>query len=128
MASIFNITFVTSDVARLGAFWAAALDMEVVEERHGLMRLADPDRATPNLLVLHGETPTRPAGRVHLDLAASDVAAETRRLVAIGADLVDGGSASAPTTRSANGLTWVVLRDPDGNELCLGGYPDLASG
>jgi predicted enzyme related to lactoylglutathione lyase len=124
MASIFNITMVTCDVSRLGAFWAAALHMDVMEERSDLLRLADPTRESPNLLLLHSDDPTNGGSRVHLDLAARDVDAETQRLVGLGAELVDGGTAKSPNTRSANGVRWVVLQDPDGNELCLGGYPD----
>ena len=47
--------------------------------------------------------------RVHLDVRADDVAAEVARLVALGA--------TASTTRPIGDL--VVLRDPEGNELCV---------
>ncbi len=29
----------------------------------------------------------------------------------------------SPTWRRANGIAWVVLKDPEGNELCLGDVP-----
>ena len=45
--------------------------------------------------------------RMHLDLVCADLAAESTRLVELGA--------SVATTQPA----WIVLRDPEGNELCL---------
>ena len=61
---------------------------------------------------------------MHLDLAARDVEAEVVRLIDLGASLVDTGSTAAPVWRVANGLKWVVLQDPEGNELCLGNLPE----
>ena len=52
--------------------------------------------------------------RVHLDVApyeGEDQAAEVARLVALGADHVDIGQGPD--------VTWVVLADPEGNELCV---------
>lgn len=48
--------------------------------------------------------------RVHLDLLAQDLEAEVGRLVAIGAAIFGDH-------RTSEG--WVVLTDPEGNELCL---------
>ncbi|GAB2609158.1 VOC family protein [Pseudactinotalea suaedae] len=46
--------------------------------------------------------------RVHVDLAADDVASEVARLVALGATVIrDTGSGT------------IVLADPEGNEFCL---------
>jgi predicted enzyme related to lactoylglutathione lyase len=48
--------------------------------------------------------------RLHLDLRSTDLAAATEQALALGAtradDVYDGGR-------------WQVLRDPEGNELCL---------
>jgi catechol 2,3-dioxygenase-like lactoylglutathione lyase family enzyme len=128
VAVLFNVTFTTSDVARLAAFWVAALDLATVEQRDDLVRLGPAAGGGPSLLILHSDDPAGAAGRVHLDLAAADVAVEVRRLVGLGATLADGGDASAPASRSGNGLSWIVLRDPDGNELCLGGLPATLDG
>jgi Glyoxalase-like domain len=48
--------------------------------------------------------------RLHVDLRCDDLAAETARLVALGARVL------APTGPSSD---WVVLADPEGNEFCL---------
>ncbi|MGH2815586.1 MAG: VOC family protein, partial [Actinomycetota bacterium] len=48
--------------------------------------------------------------RLHLDLRSTDLAAATEQALALGAtradDIYDGGR-------------WQVMRDPEGNELCL---------
>jgi catechol 2,3-dioxygenase-like lactoylglutathione lyase family enzyme len=123
MAQIFNVTFDARDPRRLGGFWSAVTGYPVVEERDDLTRLSAPGHDVPDLLFMRVDDPTPGKNRLHLDLAAEDVAAEIVRLVDLGASLVDDGSATAPTWRSANGVRWVVLRDPEGNLLCLGDVP-----
>ena len=52
--------------------------------------------------------------RVHLDVApyeGEDHAAEVARLVALGAEHIDVGQGPD--------VTWVVLADPERNELCV---------
>jgi predicted enzyme related to lactoylglutathione lyase len=49
--------------------------------------------------------------RIHLDLAADDMAAEVERLVDLGARVL--------AERSLGDLHWTVLADPEGNELCV---------
>ena len=51
--------------------------------------------------------------RLHLDLApypGEDPAAEVARLLALGATRADVGQGA---------VTWTVLADPEGNELCV---------
>jgi catechol 2,3-dioxygenase-like lactoylglutathione lyase family enzyme len=123
VAALFNVTLTTADVARLAAFWSAALGMTVIEQRADLARLAAPAGRGTNLLILRGDSPSAPNGRVHLDLAAADLVAEAGRLVELGAVLVDGGTPQRPMMRSANGISWIVMADADGNEFCVGGLP-----
>jgi tRNA (guanine37-N1)-methyltransferase len=122
-ARLFNVTLVTADVRRLAAFWSGALGYAHVEAGDDLVRLAAPTAAGPDLLVLRSAQPASSAGRVHLDLAAADVVGEVQRLVGLGASLADGGTVGSPVWRTGNGISWVVLVDPDGNEMCLGGLP-----
>ncbi|MGP4013731.1 VOC family protein [Streptomyces sp. 4N124] len=49
----------------------------------------------------------RVKNRVHLDLSATDAAAEVDRLCALGA------------TVQAEREDWITMQDPDGNEFCL---------
>jgi predicted enzyme related to lactoylglutathione lyase len=55
---------------------------------------------------------------MHVDLATRDPDAEIERLRTLGATLVDG--AGTPEWRTGHGTRWVVMRDPEGNEFCLG--------
>jgi hypothetical protein len=65
---------------------------------------------------------------VHVDLAARRPQGEIERLLRLGASLVDEPVDGMPAWREGNGIKWVVLRDPEGNEFCLGGMPDAAQG
>jgi catechol 2,3-dioxygenase-like lactoylglutathione lyase family enzyme len=64
----------------------------------------------------------RSKNRIHLDLATYEEGEDTalvERLVAVGATRLDVG-------QPATGIDWVVLADPEGNELCvLGPRPHL---
>jgi hypothetical protein len=59
--------------------------------------------------------------RMHLDLETDDVAAEVRRLEALGATRYDH--------QQALGLDFWVMRDPGGNEFCVlqPKFPELLS-
>ena len=90
------------------------------------MRLRGPRLAgAPDLLVLRADAPASISSRVHLDLAAQDIGHEAARLITLGATLADGGSVDLPNPREANGIEWLVMRYPEGNEFCLGASPDL---
>ena len=88
------------DPARSGELFAAAVD---------------PDGAGPRLLALAVPEGKTAKNRMHLDVRVDGgpegVAAEVERLVALGATYVE--------TRTEHGSSWAVLRDPEGNELCL---------
>lgn len=126
MAELFNVTFHSLDPEALSRFWATATGYLVEQREPDLVRLQHPDsHRLPHLLFLR-DVPTG-SGTVHLDLAANDPWSEARRLVEAGATLVDapGGAGWVEAgSRSARGIEWVVLRDPDGNEFCLGGLPE----
>lgn len=119
---ILNITFECRDPLSLGQFWAQltgyTVDPEADETR---VRLTHPDdRGVRHLLFLRVETP-RVDTRMHVDLAARDPDAEIERLVGAGATLVDQRDSNGmPTWRGTVEKRWVVLRDPEGNEFCLG--------
>lgn len=64
--------------------------------------------------------PTPGKNRVHVDLAVEtdkDLEAETARLVALGASVVE--------QVSMGGGSWSVLADPEGNQFCVAGPFDL---
>lgn len=105
----------TTDPARLAAFWQEALGWRRTHEDDDEVVLEPPagsteDGVVPDLLFLR--VPEEKAGknRLHLDLRPLDQAAEVARLEGLGARRVDVGQGEQ---------TWVVLADPDGNELCV---------
>jgi len=112
-----NVDGITIDCVEpraLAGFWTEALGLEIVLDADGefveLRSRAHPERPYLGLQ----KVPEERAGknRVHLDLATEDCAGEVERLVALGA--TKGEEHDAP------GLSWTVLRDPEGNEFCVG--------
>lgn len=125
MANLINVTIHARDPRGLAAFWSGALGYPIVQDSDDLVRLAGPRTSgAPDLLVLRAGELAPTGGRFHIDLAASDIDEEVQRLLALGAQLVDGEDESGRARRrEAHGIPWVVLTDPEGNELCLGYRP-----
>jgi hypothetical protein len=126
MARLHDVVIDCRHPASLARFWAAALDgYEVApydEAELARLRAAgvdDPEDdptvlverpgATPRLFFQRVPEPKAGKNRVHLDLRCDSLAEEVERLVALGAVVAD----DRPE------LGWVVLRDPEGNELCV---------
>jgi catechol 2,3-dioxygenase-like lactoylglutathione lyase family enzyme len=123
-AFIHNVAFDAGDPRLLGRFWSRVTGYEVVDERDEFVRLRAPDgHGVRQMLFLRVDEPTPGKNRVHVDLAAPSPQDEVERLVRLGASLVDRRVDGAPHWREANGIRWVVLRDPEGNEFCLGAVP-----
>ncbi len=124
MANLINVTIHARDPRGLAVFWGGALGYPIVQDGDDLVRLAGPrTQGAPDVLILRADELAPTGGRVHIDLAASDIDAEVRRLLALGAQLVDGEGDDGPRRREAHGIPWVVLADPEGNELCIGHRP-----
>ena len=124
MANLINVTIHARDPRSLASFWSGVLGYPIVQDSDDLVRLAGPrTQGAPDVLILRADELAPTGGRVHLDLAASDIDAEVRRLLALGAQLVDGDDDGNPRRREAHGIPWVVLADPEGNELCIGYRP-----
>jgi hypothetical protein len=95
------------------SFWGQAIGWPVVYDEDGDVALRAPDGTGPFLTFGPPGVSKVGKNRLHLDLvpdAGEDQAAEVERLVALGATPVDIGQGDVP---------WVVLADPDGNELCV---------
>jgi hypothetical protein len=92
------------------------------------VRLQAPDELGVRLILfLRVDDPTPGKNRVHVDLAARQPQEEIERLLRLGASLVDDPVDGKPSWREANGIEWVVLGDPEGNQFCLGSIPDGAA-
>jgi hypothetical protein len=120
-AFIYNVTFDARDPRLLGRFWSEATGYAVADERDEFVRLRAPDaRGVRHILFFRVDDPTPGKNRVHVDLAAREPYEEIDRLVELGASLVDPLVEGKPRWREGNGTRWVVLRDPEGNDFCLG--------
>jgi predicted enzyme related to lactoylglutathione lyase len=102
----------------VATFWAAALgfEMDPDSDQEGAS-LSDPSGRTRGLYFQPVPESKVAKNRVHLDLRPSgSMAEEVERLTALGATVVgrvdEGGS------------FWTVMRDPEGNELCVLRGPD----
>lgn len=67
----------------------------------------------PKLLLQRVAEPKTGKNRMHFDVEVADIHAEADRLVALGAGRVSEGPCSE------HGSTWLLMSDPEGNELCI---------
>jgi catechol 2,3-dioxygenase-like lactoylglutathione lyase family enzyme len=107
-----------NDPATLARFWAAALGWEIEDETAGEVDVSPPGYRYPDpealpLVFVQVPEPKTVKDRIHLDLAsrsAEHQAEVVARLRDLGATPVDIGQGDSE---------WVVLADPEGNELCV---------
>ena len=98
---------------RAARFWAAALGYRLYGVAANYRSLVPPDgEVGPKLIVQGVAEPKTVKNRMHIDLLASDVEREVARLIGLGAT-----QASEPVAE--HGTSWIVMRDPDGNEFCV---------
>lgn len=111
-----SVVIDSADPAALGRWWAEALGWPITYADADEVVVEPEDTDTPvvpALVFVPVDDPKVVQNRVHLDLASDSAehqAAIVERLVAAGAQPVDVGQGDAP---------WVVLADPEGNELCV---------
>jgi hypothetical protein len=104
----------SDDPVALAGFWTGTAGWELTTDDPGFARLRSPAGTGPYLEFLRVPGPRQSKNRLHPDVApfpGGDTAAEAARLRADGAVPADvGQSADVP---------WIVLADPEGNELCV---------
>lgn len=107
------VTIDCADPRTLATFWTEAADYRLAGEFGDflVLRPADGDGLALGLQKVPG--PRVGKNRVHVDFRADDREAEVRRLVGLGATVLD--------EQEAPGLRWTVLADPEGNEFCVAG-------
>ncbi|WP_017587126.1 VOC family protein [Nocardiopsis ganjiahuensis] len=103
----------TNDLETAADFWCAALSFEREPGQHPVyVALKDPGGRWPDLLLQLVPEPRPGKNRMHMDLVVADHAAETARLVGLGARVLT-------PARAEDGHVVVVLADPEGNEFCV---------
>ena len=105
------------DADALADFWTSALGYRRGPFGAPYVRLSDPGRRWPDLLLQQVPEPKSGKNRMHLDLQVMDVAAEVERLVAAGARVID-------PAHDDDGFRTAILVDPQGNEFCVIRPPD----
>ncbi|MEV0644348.1 VOC family protein [Phytomonospora sp. NPDC050363] len=106
-ARIVNVTVNTTDPRALAEWWTKALGGEIIAE-HGDFVFAS---AGPVGLGFQRVDERPASSAMHLDLGCEDRAAEVARLTALGAEHV--------ADHEVPGVTWTIMRDPDGNLFCV---------
>lgn len=121
-AFIYNVTFDARQPRSLARFWSEVTGYHVTDERDDFVRLRAPDhRGVRHILFFRVAERAPGKSPMHVDLATREPDAEIRRLLDLGAELVDEPDEhGAPRWRRGNATSWVVLRDPEGNHFCLG--------
>lgn len=103
-----------SDLETAGAFWTRVLGY--TDEGEGSTRyrtLLPEDGVGIEVLLQKVSDPKSQKNRLHLDLRTTDLVAEVRRVVELGATV------RTDVPHSEYGWEWHVLADPDGNEFCV---------
>jgi catechol 2,3-dioxygenase-like lactoylglutathione lyase family enzyme len=111
--SLAAVVVATVDPPALARFWTEAAAWPVVEVNDRFAALRHPSGTGPFLELIRSPALKLVKNRLHLDVAphpGDDRAAEVARLQALGATPVDIGQGE---------VTWTVLADPEGNELCV---------
>jgi hypothetical protein len=111
-----NIAVDSRAPAATARFWAEALGWRITQEDADEVVLEPPagspeEGVSPDILFLLVPEAKVLKNRLHLDLRPDDQAVEVVRLEGLGARRVDVGQDDT--------ATWVVLADPEGNELCV---------
>jgi predicted enzyme related to lactoylglutathione lyase len=111
-ATIAALTMDCSDAATLAAFWSAVLDRPVDDgatEDFAAIGMANPPADQPFWMFTKVPEGKTSKNRFHPDLSTTDLEAEVKRLVALGA--------TEHGTFDESGTRWTTLTDPEGNEF-----------
>ena len=99
-----------ADPVALGRWWVAALEWIVVNDDPEEFEIRPEPERIPGLLFARVPEPKTVKNRLHLDLRPDDRDAAVDRLLGLGATHADIGQGEQ---------SWIVLRDPEGNEFCV---------
>ncbi len=104
-----------ADPEALADFWGQALGFRRHRFHSPYLRLSDPDRRWPDLLLQQVREAKSVKNRMHLDMQVTDAVratAEIDRLTGLGAAVLVG-------PYDDDGYWTTVLADPQGNEFCV---------
>ncbi|MFC5800622.1 VOC family protein [Streptomyces formicae] len=99
------------DLPALARFWCQVLDWKVLFEAEDEVVIGADEFAMPGMCFVPVQEKKTAKNRLHIDLTPDDQAAEVERILALGARPADVGQ--------GDGVSWVVLADPEDNEFCV---------
>ena len=106
--SFFTVVFDADDPQRVGRFWAAALERQLIESEPESWTSLPGDPQLDFMKVPEGKITKN---RVHLDWHAADREAEVERLMSLGATRL--------WDVENEDFEWTTLADVEGNEFCV---------
>jgi catechol 2,3-dioxygenase-like lactoylglutathione lyase family enzyme len=111
---MYSVVIDTADLAAQARFWSEATGWPITYDTDD-EKVVEPPDGEPGIPLVFGlsDDPKVGKNRIHLDLNARSEehqATWVQRLTAAGASPADVGQQDVP---------WVVLADPEGNELCV---------
>jgi hypothetical protein len=99
-----------TDPVALGQWWADVLGWVVLNDSADEFEIRPSIDKVPGLIFVPVREAKEIKNRLHLDFRPDDQQAEVERFLRAGAQRADIGQGS---------VSWVVLRDPEGNEFCV---------
>ena len=108
---LYTIVVDSREPRRLADFWAAVLDFRILYDAPDEVGVARDDDTYPGLIFVLVPDHKVVKNRLHIDLNPDDRDREVARLERLGATRADVGQGPE--------VTWVVMRDPEGNEFCV---------
>jgi catechol 2,3-dioxygenase-like lactoylglutathione lyase family enzyme len=111
--SVIGLSIDCADAAKLARFWADVLGQQVSPQPTAEFAAIDAGEPAQGPSLAFHQVPEAKSvkNRLHLDLISSEFAAESERLLSLGASRV--------TDVEQGGARWTTFRDPEGNEFDL---------
>ena len=107
-----SVTMDAADPPALADFWSkvTGYPVELAHERFAM--ITGDGSVGPRFMFISVPEPKTAKNRAHIDFGTPDLEAEVTRVLDLGAELVG--------RYDEYGITWATLRDPEGNEFCIG--------
>jgi catechol 2,3-dioxygenase-like lactoylglutathione lyase family enzyme len=105
-----QVIVASADPGGLGRWWLTALEWVVVNDDPEAFEIRPAPERLPGLLFVRVPERKTVKNRLHLAFRPDDQDAAVARLLDLGATRADIGQGEP---------SWVVLRDPEGNEFCV---------
>ena len=112
-AYLARVVLDVTDMDRALSFWCAALGYEVTHRTSYFAVAKDPKRKHLPMGFQPTDERKRVTSPIHVEIFTDDMEREARRLEALGASRVTDWPYPEPDHN------WLVLRDPDGHEICV---------